>query len=98
MNNEITKEKLRKNTVRTTGVAVFRKIRTLVDGFERQDNKNEKHSKILLVIFSLVILCLVYYFYINDRNYQTISSIYNKSFNVGCQNAYFFLPARGAVS
>ena len=98
MEDQITKEKLRKNAMRTSGISALRKIRKLVDNFEQQEHVNKKRTKVLLLISAIAITCLVYYFFVYDRDYQNLKLSYNKSLNVDCQNAFFVLPARCAAS
>ena len=84
MNDDNTTEKLRKNTMRASGISALRKIRKLVDEYDQQEYKNKKYLIIILLILAIAFFCLVYYFFVNDRNYQYINLSYNKTFNLPC--------------
>ena len=64
MKNNDTEQKLSSNTARLVGISALRRIRTLVDGYEKQDNKN-KIIAILLVIVLLALLSTLMYQVIN---------------------------------
>jgi hypothetical protein len=73
MEDEITKQKLRKNTMRSSGISALKKIRGLVDDFDQQERSNRKKLKIWLIISIIAILFTVYYFYTHEPEYQYIS-------------------------
>ena len=65
MDKKDTDEKLRKNAMHVTGVSALKKIRTLVDDFESQEQKNKKR---LLALFTITILIISFFIYIIISN------------------------------
>jgi len=82
MNDDNTTEKLRKNTMRASSISALRKIRKLVNEYDQEEYNNKKHLKVILLILAIVFSCLVYYFFVHDRNYQYIKLSNNKTYNV----------------
>ena len=65
------KTKLSKNTTRLLGINALRKIRTLVDGFEDQDQKNKRRA-IALIITLIILFTLSIYLIIFSESEKSI--------------------------
>ena len=74
MDEKIAEEKLHKNTQRVAGIVALRKIRTLVDDFEVQDNKNKKRAMRILIITLLLVSSFIYYIFNYESSLENIDT------------------------
>ena len=74
MQNNNADVKLHKNTRKLVGISALRKIRIFVDLLNEQDRKNKKHLKLIIFIFTLIILLAAYYLFFSQRDYLHIQT------------------------
>ena len=63
-----TQQKIDKNTRFVVGINALKRMRTLVDGFQDQEQKNKRTAIIIIIVFAVILLAFLYTFITADKH------------------------------
>jgi hypothetical protein len=79
MENNNTETKLAQNISRLVGVSTLRRIRRIVDGYEKQDKKNKLIATILIIVLLSLFSILMYHVINREPGINVLQTNPNKS-------------------
>ena len=82
MENNNTERKLTKNTMRLVGISALRRIRKIVDGYEKQDQKKKLTAILLIIILLSLFTALMYHVVSREPELKILQTNPNTSLNL----------------